>query len=411
MKYLFIPADILIPAGISMEAWSVIACDQFSSEREYWERVGDNVGRAPSTLRMILPEAYLEDVDEEKEIRKIRAAMEEYINRGYLSEIKNSFIYVERTQPDERMRKGIVGTIDIEEYDFKDTSRPAIRASEGTVLDRLPTRIKVRRGAPLELPHIITFIDDRERTVIEPLADKAESLPLLYDFDLMEGGGRIKGKRVTGSDAEGVLGAINALYTKQTERGTGDMLMVIGDGNHSLAAAKVYWDEFKQTLSEKEREHHPARRALVEVNNVYDDAVSFEAIHRVMFDVDVKQFIKEFEETRPQGSDYTIRWVSRGESGSIGIRADCIGDMLTIMQTFVDDYVERTGCLVDYIHGDDSAVKLAEKDRCLGLLLPAMDKSELFMTVAKKGVFPRKSFSVGHARDKRYYLECRRIKP
>ena len=256
MKNVFTPTNILIPEGISMEAWSVIACDQFSSERDYWERAREIVGDKPSTLNMIIPEAYLEEIDEETEINKISTAMDDYLKSGIFRENKDSFIYVERTQPDGRIRKGIVGAVDLDEYDFTGVSA-AIRASEGTVLDRLPPRIRIRRAAPLELPHIITFIDDNECTVVEPLAKIANSLPLLYDFDLMEGGGHIKGMAVTGENAENVMKAMRALHEKN------EMLMIMGDGNHSLAAAKVYWDEIKQNLDESERKNHPASYAIV----------------------------------------------------------------------------------------------------------------------------------------------------
>jgi len=401
-KNVLTPTDIMLPEGISLEAWSVVACDQFSSEREYWERVGEFVGKKPSTLHMIIPEAYLEEIDEETEISRIRAAMEDYLNSGILKTINDSFVYVERTQPDGRVRRGLVGAVDLEEYDFS-CCEAAILASEGTVLDRLPPRIRVRREALLELPHIMTFIDDRGLTVIEPISTKVDKLPVLYDFELMEGGGRVKGLRVSGSDAEDVMAAMRALHEKS------DMLMVMGDGNHSLAAAKVYWDELKQNLSEAERENHPARRALVEVNNVYDPAIDFEAIHRVLFDVEPKEFIAALEKAAPQGSDYTLRWVSGAESGTIGVSASCIGSLITLVQEFIDEYIETKGCRVDYIHGDDSTERLASGERSVGIILPSMDKSELFATVAQKGVFPRKSFSVGHARDKRYYLECKRI--
>jgi len=403
MKNIFTPTDILIPKDTPMEAWSVIACDQFSSEPEYWERVCDNVGSRPSTLKMIIPEAYLEEIDEEKEIDKISSSMEDYLRSGIFRENKDSFVYVERTQPDGRIRKGIVGAVDLEEYDFTGVTA-AIRASEGTVLDRLPPRIRVRRAAPLELPHIITFIDDKNATVVEPLVKLADSLPLLYDFELMEGGGYIRGRKVSGEAAEKVMEAMRTLHEKN------DMLMIMGDGNHSLAAAKVYWDELKLNMSEAERENHPARRALVELNNVYDNAISFEAIHRVLFNIDSDAFIKAFTDATPRGSDYTIGWVTGAGSGKIGIKADCIGDMLTIMQDFIDEYIKDTDSIVDYIHGEDSTKTLGKGERCVGLILPAMNKSDFFDTVEKSGVFPRKSFSVGHAQDKRYYLECREIR-
>jgi len=403
MNSIFTPANILIPNKISMEAWSVIACDQFSSEKEYWHRVEQNAGEKPSTLKMIIPEAYLEEIDEDKAIESISTVMEGYLQNGVFREITESFIYVERTQPDGRIRKGIVGAVDLEEYDFRGVSA-AIRASEGTVLDRLPPRIKIRRSASLELPHIITFIDDKDATVIEPLGEITNKLPLLYDFDLMEGGGHIKGMQVSGENAINIMAALDKLHTQN------EMLMIMGDGNHSLAAAKVYWDEIKQELSESERKTHPARKALVELNNVYDPAISFEAIHRVMFNIDPSAFIKEFSDAIPKGTDYTIHWTSREGSGDIGIKAACIGDMLTMMQNFIDDYIKDTDVIVDYIHGEDSTTKLANGESCLGLILPAMDKSDFFETVEKSGVFPRKSFSVGHAKDKRYYLECKKIR-
>jgi len=402
-KNVFTPTDILIPEGVSMEKWSVIACDQFSSEREYWQRVKDIVGDEPSTLHMIIPEAYLEEIDEEKEIKTIGGVMEDYLKNNIFQEHKDTFVYVERTQPDGRVRKGIVGAVDLEEYDFTGVSA-SIRASEGTVLDRLPPRVRVRRAASLELPHIITFIDDKDATVVEPLAKIASSLPVLYDFDLMAGGGHIKGMKVTGEAAENVMAAMRALHEKN------EMLMIMGDGNHSLAAAKVYWDELKKDIPESERENHPARRALVELNNVYDPAIDFEAIHRVLFNIDAAKFIEEFEKATPRGNDYIIEMTSADGNEEVGTKADCIGDMLTIMQDFIDDYIKDTDTIVDYIHGDNSTKQLASGDRCVGLILPSMSKSDFFETVEKSGVFPRKSFSVGHAEDKRYYLECREIR-
>ena len=399
----FTPADILIPKDISFRNWSVIACDQFSSEPDYWERVRANIGEEPSTLNMIIPEAYLDDADLDCEVKKIHAAIESYIMQDLFREIEDSFIYVERTLSDGSVRSGLVGTVDLDEYDFSGR-KAAILASEGTVLDRLPARISIRRAARLELPHIIAFINDTSMSVIEPLSKKSDDLPLLYDFDLMECGGNIKGMRVCGADADKVMSAIRKLH------GNNDTLMVIGDGNHSLAAAKVYWDELKQNLSAAEKENHPARKALLEVNNVYEPAICFEAIHRVLFDVDPAGFVSTLADAMPSGSDYELHWVSQGQRGTIGVSADCIGDMLTAMQTFLDEFVRTYGCRVDYIHGADAVARLAEGERCLGLILPAMDKSELFGTVACSGVFPKKSFSVGHAREKRYYLECRRIK-
>ena len=403
MKNVFLPANILIPDGISFEKWSVVACDQFSAEPEYWESVEKIVGDEPSTLNMIVPEAYLGKIDEDESTEKIRAVMDDYISKKYLKEIKDSFIYVERTQSDGETRRGIVGIVDLDEYDFSEDSDAAILASEGTVLDRLPPRIRVRRRAYLELPHIMALINDSEKTVIEPFAAKTKDLPLLYDFKLMEGGGHIRGYRLSGSDAEQVMSAMRALHGKC------DPLMVMGDGNHSLAAAKAYWEEIKQGISEAEQVGHPAKYGLVEVNNVYDPAIGFEAIHRVFFHIDADDFIAKFESAMPKGDDYIIHWLTSEKSGTVGISAGCIGDMLTVMQNFLDEYCEQHGCEQEYIHGDEALKKLAVGEKSIGLLLPSMDKSEIFKTVSESGVFPRKSFSIGHARDKRYYLECRSI--
>jgi len=399
---IFTPTNILLPEGISMEKWSVVACDQFSSEQDYWERVKDEVGQSPSTLNMIIPEAYLDEIDEETEKERICAVMDDYLSQGIFREIGNSFIFIKRTQSDGHVRHGIVGAIDLEEYDFSRTDA-AIRASEGTVLDRLPPRIRVRRAASLELPHIMTFIDDPENIVLGPLAKKADSLPLLYDFTLMEGGGNIRGMRVTGDDADNVMESLGELHLQN------DMLMAVGDGNHSLAAAKVYWDEIKTSLDNEARVSHPARWALVETNNVYDDAITFEAIHRIVFDADPADFASAIQKAMPSGDDYELVWIYGERSGTFKTGASCIGDMLSTMQEFLDDYTKKNDCRIDYIHGEESVRKLAQSERSIGLILPAMEKSEFFSTVTSRGVFPKKSFSVGEARDKRYYLECRKI--
>ena len=401
-KDIFTTADILLPNAAALEKWSVIACDQFSSEPDYWERIRSYVGDMPSTLNMIIPEAFLNKMDLEREAKKISAATEGYAERGILRKVENSFIYVVRGLPDGRRRYGLVGAVDLDEYDFSG-GKAAVLASEGTVLDRLPARIRVRRAVRYELPHIMAFIDDKEKTVIEPLTQKADSFPPLYDFDLMEGGGHIRGMRVSGGEVDRIAAAMRSLHEKS------ETLIVVGDGNHSLAAAKVIWDELKHSLTSAERKTHPAGKALLEICNVYDPAIDFEAIHRVIFDVDPAGFIGALAEAMPGGRDYELLWVSRRQSGAIGVSAACIGDMLTALQKFTDEYIISTGCRVDYIHGEDTVLRLAQGDRCLGLILPAMEKSELFGTVANKGPFPKKSFSVGHARDKRYYLECREI--
>jgi len=391
-----------LPTGVSLEKWSVIACDQFSSERDYWERVNAYVGGEPSTLRLIIPEVYLDEPVTERE-NGIINAMEEYTAGGIFTQYKDSFVYVERTLQDGSVRHGLIGAVDLDDYEFSG-EKAAIVASEGTVRERLPVRIGIRRRAAVELPHIMSFIDDSEKTVIEPLAMIADTLPLLYDFDLMEGGGRVRGRLVSGKDAEQAVDALQRLYDSN------DTLIVIGDGNHSLAAAKVFWDELKQGLSETERRDHPAGKALLEINNVYEDSIVFEAIHRMIFGVDAACFINELKAAMPEGNDYYIKWYSRGDSGDVGVSASCIGDALSSLGAFLDEYTDLNACGIDYVHGEETVKRLSQDENRVGLILPAMEKSELFGTVTSKGVFPKKSFSVGRAKDKRYYLECRRVK-
>ena len=412
---IFTPADILIPGERHLEAWSVIACDQFSSERAYWDKIREKVGKAPSTLNMIIPEAYLGETDAGKKTLEIAKAMDECLMGGTLREIQASYVLVERTLPGGKVRRGLVGAIDLEEYDFSG-KEARILASEGTVLDRLPARVAVRREAALELPHIMVFINDPGKTVIEPLAGKSQSLPPLYDFELMEGGGHARGSRVHGSAAEEVVAAMGALGEKSRP------LMVVGDGNHSLAAAKLYWEERKKHLGTHERESHPARRALVEVNNVYDPAISFEAIHRVIWGSEPEEFIGSLRDAfggslrdalgdgSAREQAYKLRWATRRATGEIEATAVSIGSMLATLQGFLDDHVAMHGCEIDYIHGEESVMELTGDGRGIGIILPPMDKADLFDTVAAGGVFPKKSFSVGSAKEKRYYLECRRIR-
>lgn len=401
----FYPADILIPAGTDITKWSVIACDQFSSEPGYWARVEETVGGAPSTLRLIVPEAYLDRVDTARSAEEIAVRMLEYLNSGLFRKLDDSFVYIERTISDGRVRRGLVGMLDLDAYDYAQGAKTLIRASERTIVERLPARIDIRRRAPLELPHIMALIDDRQCRVIEPLSEKKDRFEKIYDFTLMEGGGAIRGWRVNGAQLRETADALGCLAQ------SGGVQIIIGDGNHSLAAAKSYWDELKKNLEPAERESHPARFALVELNNVYDPAIDFEAIHRVIFNTDPEACVKELKRALPEErGGYALRWATAAQSGTLTVGAGSIGHFIERLQAFLDDYVKRTGCVIDYIHGDDTALQLASRQNCVGLLLPTMDKSEFFGTVSVGTLFPKKSFSIGHARDKRYYLECRAIR-
>lgn len=403
-KPAFVPTDILLPITEDMTDWSVIACDQFTSEREYWDRVEERCADKLSTCHMILPEAYLNDVSPLDMAKNINSAMQGCLDAGVFEELKHSYVYVERHVTG-GIRRGLVGALDLEAYDYSPASASPVRASERTVADRLPPRMKIRENAPLELPHIMVLIDDPDLTVVEPLHSRTHAMRKLYDFELMEGGGRITGWQVTGEELE----RVNRAFERLAERG---VQIVIGDGNHSLAAAKELWNRTKASLTPEEAERHPARYALVELNNVYDPGITFEPIHRVVFGVDIEKFLEVMEQKLEVPDGREIEYVVGGRwSGKMRIRGKSFGGMIEILQSFIEEYVAMQGDgEVDYIHDEESLLKLTEQPDTVGILLPAMDKAELFKTVISDGVFPKKSFSIGHARDKRYYLECRKIK-
>lgn len=410
----FYPADILLPKDVDMEKWAVVACDQFTSEPEYWQRVENNVGDAPSTLRLILPEADLKAPDVDERIGKINASMDEYLKRELFTTLKDSLIYVEREQSDGKIRHGLVGMVDLEAYDFTPGSGALIRATEGTVLERIPPRARVRRNAPIELPHVMLLIDDPDKTVIEPLTAKAAGMEKLYDFDLMENGGHIKGFKLSDAQIDAVADALTGLCTdaamqkKYGVSGVAPMLFAVGDGNHSLATAKACYEEQKG-------KNPLARYALVEVVNNHDDALQFEPIHRVLFGADARTFLDEFRSFYPnahegKGEGHTIEMVCEGYDGFWTVPEPKVQLAVGTLQAFIDEYLKKHGGEVDYIHGDDVTRQLGAKSGNMGFLLPAMGKEQLFKTVMKDGVLPRKTFSMGHAQDKRYYIEARKIR-
>ena len=410
----FYPADILLPRGADMEKWAVVACDQFTSEPAYWERVENTVGGAPSTLRLILPEAELKAPDVERRIEKINASMDDYLARGVFETLRDSLVYVERGQSDGKLRHGLIGMIDLDAYDFTPGSGALIRATEGTVLERIPPRAKVRRNAALELPHVMLLIDDPDKTVIEPLSAQSGGMEKLYDFDLMENGGHIRGFRLSDAQTDAVARALAGLCTAEAmekKYGVSDvapLLFAVGDGNHSLATAKACWEE--------QRGKNPlARYALVEVVNNHDDALQFEPIHRVLFGVEPKDLLAAFRAFYPgayegKGEGHAIEVVYEGYSGFWTVPDPKVQLAVGTLQAFLDEYLKTHGGEVDYIHGDDVTRELGAKPGNMGFLLPAMGKEQLFKTVMADGVLPRKTFSMGHAQDKRYYIEARRIR-
>jgi hypothetical protein len=399
---IFEPADILLPVNADMVKWSVIACDQFSSEPDYWERVRESTAGAPTTLDMIVPEAYLRETDVSLLPGIVGGHMREYLQGGFFREIPDSMVYLERTLPGGSVRKGLIGAVDLESYDYGPEGDASIRASERTAADRLPARLNVRRAAPLELTHVMAFVDDPGCRIIEPFSGHTDELEALYDFELMEGGGHVRGWRVAGDEARAAARGIPGL-----RRGRGYPSIIIGDGNHSLAAAKEYWNEIKSVVGVG----HPARYALVELNNVYDDAIEFHAIHRVVFGAPADALTAELQKALPPcpGGQIGFRHThARGEREYM-TDARSVGELFGRIQGFLDEYAARTGCTVDYIHGEDAVRALSKRDGGVGFIMPAMDKAGVFDAVAERGCFPKKTFSVGNARDKRYYLECRAI--
>lgn len=411
----FVPADILLPGDADMSKWAVVACDQFTSQPEYWRRAAQTVGDSPSALELILPEAYLEAADVEKRIGAIHKNMEHYLELGIFEEYKNSFLLLERTDSTGRLRLGLVGAVDLEKYDFSKGSVSPVRATEATVAERIPPRLKVRRGAALELPHIMILIDDPEMTVIEPLDKNKDGYRKAYDFELMEGGGRAAGYILDGKAAEQAENALDRLAQRLSDGDPHPLVFAMGDGNHSLATAKEYYEELKRQNPGKDMSRHPARYALAEITNLHSEALQFEAIHRIITGVDTKRLLDKMTEDLKLSVDIipgaqSFEWVCGGD-----IRRFCIGktsSVLTVgsVQNFLDGYISRNGGKIDYIHGSDVVKELARQENSAGILLPDMAKSELFPTVKKDGALPRKTFSMGHAEDKRYYIEARRIK-
>ena len=405
MKIPFKPTNILLPKN-HFEKWAVIACDQFTSNKEYWIETENIVGGECSTLYITLPEIYLEEGEVEKKIEKINSNMNEYLNSAIFNEYKDSLIYIERTQPDGRIRPGIIGAVDLEEYDYRPTSKKLIRATEGTVLERIPPRVKIRKDAPLETPHTMLLIDDFNKTVIEPLAYQKDKMTKLYDFELIMGGGHIEGYLIDKENQKRVLESLEKLCDSEDEQ----LLFAVGDGNHSLATAKECY--------ELEKKEHPAdtnlssRFALVEVGNIHCNSLDFEPIYRVMFNVEPENVLEELKQFFKQEKGNTnITYTYNGKEGNISINIPEEKISTGVIQEFIDQYISNNpNAKVDYIHGVDDVKKLSSNKNSIGFIYEGISKDTLFKSVKSTGSLPRKTFSMGEARDKRYYLECRKIK-
>ena len=394
----FLPANILLPKS-NFEKWAVVACDQYTSEPEYWKEVEKTVGNEPSALNLILPEVYL-SADNSNRIEKINRTMTDYLENGVFREIENTFVYLQREVTGGKIRKGVVGLIDLENYSYEKGSKALIRATEATVLERIPPRVLIRKDAKLEMPHVMLLIDDPKCTVIEPLEEKINGFEKLYDFGLMQQSGHIKGYSVDDETAEQIQTALSALVENTEDK----LLFAVGDGNHSLATAKECYNLNKTENS---------RYALVEIVNIHDTSLEFEPIYRVVFGVEPEKFIENF--VTALGGEYfgmdaqkftcvygdSKREVSLKPTGKLAVAT---------LQTYLDEYLKQNkNVSIDYIHGEDVVYSLCKAENTVGFIFEGMQKSELFDAIKQDGSLPRKTFSMGHAADKRFYIEARKL--
>ena len=409
---IFKRTDILLPQNVSMELWSVIACDQFTSDPAYWQRVRKTAGDGPSTIHLILPEAELGSDQEDQRVKDINAAMERYLQEQVFAVYPNSYVYVERTLADGSVRPGVIGAVDLDAYDYNVGSNSPVRATEKTVLERIPPRQRVRKDAAIELPHVLMLCDDDEKTLIEPLQAIKDTLPLLYDFDLMEQGGHIRGWLVQGETAEAFdqrFAAFAAGVDSKYADLKGSLLLAVGDGNHSLATAKSCYEALKAANPGADLSNHPARFGLVELENIHDPSLVFAPIHRIIMDTDTNKLLADLSGVCAEGG-YPVQWVIGEKSGTVYLDKAKGELAVAVLQEFLDKWLGENSGVIDYIHGDEEVKELAQKENAIGFLLPAMEKHQLFRGVISGGALPRKTFSMGHAREKRYYLEGRKIR-
>lgn len=395
--------NVLLPnENADLFKYSCVACDQFTGDKEYWQKVDELSKDAFSTYNLTFPEIYLSQ-DNSERIKKINENMVTYLEQGLFREINDAIIYIERTLNNGKVRRGIVLACDLEEYEYKKGTKSLIRPTEGTIEDRLPPRVKIRENAPLELPHIMLLVNDEEKLLIEKI-DKS-NLTLLYETDLMQNGGSIKGWLVNKNEQNRIF---ETLLKTDCKDGNNVIRLAVGDGNHSLATAKKCWENLKSTLTESEKLTHPARYALCEIVNLHDEALDFEPIHRVLYDINVEDFINILNDNfQENGQKITV--ITKDFQKDFYISPS---HYLTVgsIQNIIDLYLSENGGTVDYIHEPDQVIKNAQAENSVGILIPSLDKSDLFPAVLKNGALPRKTFSMGMGIDKRYYFEARKIK-
>ena len=419
MNIPFKRGNILLPKNTDMTKWSVVACDQYTSEPEYWNDVEKIVGDAPSTLKLTLPEIYLEDENVSERIAKINSNMKALLDEDFFNEYKDSMIYLERTQSDGKIREGLIGVVDLEAYSYEKGAETPIRATEKTVIERIPPRVKIRENAPLELPHIMILIDDDKKQIIENLKNKVSEDDIVYDFDLMKNGGHVKGYLLNEETMDEVDKGLKELADKEVFAKKYDvnnkevLLFAMGDGNHSLATAKACYEKLKEIMSEEEYLNNPARYALVELVNLHSPALEFEAINRVIFNTNPEKLLnslKEYYQINKDGNGQEIEVITNDVNEKWYIENPKSNIAVGSIQIFLDEYLKNNEGKIDYIHGEETTKNLAKQSGNVGFIFEAMPKNELFKTVILDGSLPRKTFSMGHSYDKRYYLESRKIK-
>lgn len=398
--------NILLPNVEDMSAWACIACDQFTSEKEYWDELKQKVSGKRTTLDLTLPEIYLED-DAPSRIAKINANIKQYLADGVFNKLDKGFILTIRKTPFVEKRIGLMVAIDLEKYEYSPKSDALIRATEGTIEERIPPRLKIRKDADVEFPHVMVLFDDEKREITETLYKNKDKYEKLYDFTLNMGGGHIEGYFV--SDFDSVIKQFEGLLDSERlikKYGREDkFLFAVGDGNHSLATAKTHWNNVKATLSESEKEVHPARYALVELVNVYDEGIYFEPIFRFVFGIDKQKFLKGLEKVDGGKMRVYSDKKLNAQDGKNGLP-----DGIRAVDAYIKEFISKNGGTVDYVHGEENLFKLIDdNDNSVGILFEKLDKGDLFKYVSNNGAFPRKTFSMGEGVEKRYYLEGRRI--
>lgn len=409
----FSSADILLPRSSDLSAWSVIACDQYTSDMQYWQQVRKFADGRPSTLELILPESMLSSPEAADAANEIEKRELEYLSSDFFAVYENSYILTERLLPDGSLRRGLIGKIDLEEYEYEPSADAALKASERTVYERLLKRFELQRSAPLDLPHVLVFADDRDRSIEALIASFYNSLPVIYDFELMQGGGHITGRLIKGIYADKLSALLehfeNSLCSS-VPSGLCPAVYAVGDGNHSLASAKQRWKEKRESLADNDRKDHPARFSLVELVNVYDDAISILPIHRVVTGIDCGLFTSQLSEAfSGSPADSTVIRLAAPDISLSLHTGRSVAASIAELDSFISSFTAANGGSVDYVHDDEAALGLAEAGRTCAILFPPIERSEIFDIVREHDVLPKKCFSIGHAWEKRYYLEARSL--